>query len=87
MDDATAKVLARLDRMGATYHAAEGWPGWYEARWPDEDERAATHDGHVRTLQTIPSAISRRRSLRELVPALIVDGGRKSCPPQARRSG
>lgn len=38
MDDATAKVLARLDRMGATYHAAEGWPGWYEARWPDEDE-------------------------------------------------
>lgn len=31
------RIIAHLDRLGATYRAVDGHPGWYEARWPDEE--------------------------------------------------
>jgi hypothetical protein len=30
------RVMAYLDRCGATFEAVPGWPGWYAARWSDE---------------------------------------------------
>lgn len=30
------RVMAYLDRCGATFEAVPGWPGWYAARWHDE---------------------------------------------------
>lgn len=30
------RVMAYLDRCGATFEAVPGWSGWYAARWHDE---------------------------------------------------
>jgi hypothetical protein len=30
------RIMAYLDRCGATFEAVPGWPGWYAARWNDE---------------------------------------------------
>ncbi|WID98401.1 hypothetical protein QO058_09260 [Bosea vestrisii] len=30
------RVMACLDRCGATFEAVPGWPGWYAARWSDQ---------------------------------------------------
>lgn len=37
MSEEVSRIIAYLDRLGATYHVIDGHPDWYEARWPDKE--------------------------------------------------